>query len=92
MRGASGGTWTVSVRGRSRSGSSSGRASLLLLAFEPSDASGAELESLVVAKSLEDLTEYQLVEALERGRRPVAPGSRKEIFPEVGGRSRLRDG
>jgi hypothetical protein len=85
-------SWMVSVRGRSVTGSSSGRASLLLLAFESSDGAEAELESLVVADGLDDLTPERLAEALQRGRRPPAPGSRKEIFPEVGGRNRLRDG
>ncbi|MCG6954743.1 MAG: hypothetical protein LJF04_02020 [Gemmatimonadetes bacterium] len=92
LRDPDGGSWIVSVRGRSVSGSSSGRASLLLLAFEPADDAEAELECLVVAERLQDLTQEQLAEALERARRPPAPGSRKEIFPEVGGRNRLRNG
>lgn len=84
--------WTVRVCGRSRSGSSSGSVSLLLLAFHRGDAQEPELETLVVAEALEDLGEEALSAALGRGRTPPEPGSRKEIFPEVGGRSRGRDG
>jgi hypothetical protein len=92
VRDADGGSWIVTVRGRSVSGSSSGRAPLLLLTFEPAGPAGADLECLVVAERLEDLTQEQLAEALQRGRRPPPPGSRREIFPEVGGRNRLREG
>lgn len=80
------------VSGRGRTGAATGAASLLLLSFRRQGADRPERESLVVGRALPELSEEQLLEALERGRKPAGPGPGKEIFPEVGGRKRGRDG
>ncbi len=80
--------WTVRVSGRGRTGAATGGAPVLLLTFRKGDAEAPEREKLVVGRALSELSEEQLRRALERGRPPVDPGSRKEIFTEVGGRDR----
>ena len=89
---ADGDTWTVRVIGRSRTGAAYGPASLLLLAFFREGADRPERECLTVGAALEDLSDEALRRALELGRPPADPGTHKEIFPEVGGRKRNRDG
>jgi hypothetical protein len=84
--------WTVRVAGHGRSGSAGGAAPLLLLSFFRAGSAEPELESLVVGHSLGALSEEDLLAGLRRARTPPEPGSRKEIFPEVGGRRRDRDG
>lgn len=89
---ADGDTWTVRVMGRSRTGAAYGPAPLLLLAFFREGADRPERECLTVGATLQDLSDEALRRALELGRPPADPGTRKEIFPEVGGRKRNRDG
>jgi hypothetical protein len=89
---ADGARWVVRVLGRSRTGSAAGTAPLLLLSFRREGSDDGELEGLAVGHSLATLGDDLLLTALRRGRRPPDPGRRKEIFPELGGRTRDRDG
>jgi hypothetical protein len=89
---ADGERWTVRVGGRGRTGAATAAVPLLLLTFRRDGGGDAALESMVVGRALGDLTDDDLRAALRRGRRPPEPGTRKEIFPEVGGRNRGREG
>ncbi|MCG6987255.1 MAG: hypothetical protein LJF06_03565 [Gemmatimonadetes bacterium] len=83
---AGGERWVVRVCGRTRTGSDTGPAQLLLVAFQRDGATTPERESLVVGRSLADIGEETLLTAFERGRTPSEPGTHKEIFPQPGGR------
>lgn len=87
---ADGERWRAQVCGRARTGAATGAAPLLLVAFRRDGAEATERESLVVGRSLAGIGEEALLAALHRGRPPAEPGSRTEIFPEVGGRKRDR--
>lgn len=89
---AGGDSWRVRVVGRSRTGAATGASPLLLLFFYRGGGEEPERESLVVGQTLAELGREELLAAFERGRRPPEPGAHKEIFPEVGGRRRDRNG
>jgi len=77
-------TWTVRVSGRS--GSASGMSPpLLLLDFRSGDGDGgAELEALVVGRSLSGLSEEQLESALAGAEKPRDPDRKRSFFAESG--------
>jgi hypothetical protein len=83
---AGGERWAARVCGRTRTGSDTGPAQLLLVAFQREGATTPEREGLVVGRSLAEVGEEALLSAFERGRTPSEPGTHKEIFPQPGGR------
>lgn len=87
-----GNTWTVRVRGWSRTGAPSSAPLILLGFFRSPDDEEPARELLVAAGSLEGLSELQLVEAFDRAGPPPAPGAGKELFPETRGKGRKGEG
>jgi hypothetical protein len=83
---AGGQRWTARVSGRGRTGSDTSPAQLLLVAFQRDGAATPERESLVVGRALAEVGEEALLAAFQRGRPPSEPSSRKEVFPQPGGR------
>ena len=81
---ADGVCWAVRVLGRSSAGSAAAAAPLLLLGFfHPEDGALPRKEALVVARSLNLLTELQLELAWRTAQAPQPTGTRKRIFPEI---------
>ena len=75
--------WVVRALGRA----GCGRAPLLLLGFfDPLDPREPRREALVIARSLDGLTELQLEAALRSGIPALPAGARKPFFPEIAAR------
>jgi hypothetical protein len=84
--------WTVRVRGRTRAGTDTAPTPLLVLGFfRDATEEVPELEALVVARALDDLTTRQLERAFGVARPPPEPGAHKELFPETATRGRKGD-
>jgi hypothetical protein len=76
--------WTVRVLGRSGR-TSTGAAPLLLLGFwDGQDEDAEPLEALVVARTLEGLSEEELESALLTASKPPDPDRKRPFFPDAG--------
>ncbi len=85
--------WIVRVRGRGRAGTDVGPAPLLMLGFfHAAEEERPDRESLVVARSLDELTVRQLEGALRVSRPPPEPGTKKELFPGTATKGRKGEG
>lgn len=78
---AGGETWTVRLRGRARGHVSRGVADLMLLGFHRPEEADPARETLVLGRSLEDLSVDELRTAWERSRPARDPFESSELFP-----------
>lgn len=87
-----GGRWEVRVLGASRAGPRTSAAPVLLLGFRAEgDEAGPWIEAVVVARSLDAVTDLELEEARRGATAPRTPWEPRPLFPEIASRG-TRDG
>lgn len=82
--------WTARVLGRAESGFEMTPTPVLLLGFFQDDEEEPRLENMVVAETLEGMSEQQLREALRSAEPPPDPDRETELFPGTSKKRRRR--